>query len=103
MVSLQNEFSYVSSDFQPQYKNKNILYMHMVSFQNEFSYVSSDFQLENMNKNILYKQMVSLQNEFSCESSLMEDTPKHVTVIKAKFNKIVPKCSRFPLWGFSAL
>ena len=28
-------------------------------------------------------------------SSLMEDTPKRTAVIKAKFNKIVPKCS-FP-------
>ena len=33
------------------------------------------------------------------KSSLMEESPKRVTVLKAKFNKIVPKCSRFPIFG----
>ena len=69
MVSLQNEFSYESSDFQLQNKNKMILYIQMASLQNEFSYESSYFQLQNKNKIIPYIQMASLQNELSYESS----------------------------------
>ena len=53
MVSLQNEFSNASSDFQLQNKNKNIVYKQMVSLQNEFSYESSDFQLVNRILNII--------------------------------------------------
>ena len=65
MVALQNEISYVSSDFQLLKKTLNILYKQMVSLQNEFSYDSSDFQLEKKTLNIPYKQMAFHQNEFS--------------------------------------
>ena len=41
------------------------------------------------------------------DSSLMEESPKRITVIKAKFNKIVPNFGSvvvFPIyWDFSAL
>ena len=69
IVSFPNEFSYESSGFQLENKNKSIVYRQMVSLQNEFSYESSDFLLENDNKSIVYRQMVSLQNELSYESS----------------------------------
>ena len=55
MVFLQNGFSYASSDFQLQNKNKNIVYKQMVSLQNEFSYESSNLLLQNKNKSIVYK------------------------------------------------
>ena len=39
----------------------------MVSLQNEFSYESSVFQLQNKNKNNIYTQRISPQYEFLCE------------------------------------
>ena len=50
-------------------KSLDTLYNSMISLKNEFSYVSSDVELEKKTLNIPYKQMAFLQNEFSYGSS----------------------------------
>ena len=62
MASLPSEFSYVSSDFQLEIKNKNIVYKQIASLPTEFSCDLTDYFQQKKTWNILYKQVVSFQN-----------------------------------------